>query len=205
MKRNHHPAFTLRIGLLMAALGVSIAGAVWTYLQEDAKDGTQAVAPSVDKHTRDKADSTPHRTLDERTQSSTAAPGYFEIRNREAAHVQSDPFAPLAVVEPVQPKLTAVAEPVIQPKAPPLPFQYLGKMVELPKAGIQGGITKKGQNASQLGETVVYLGRGDETFEVKPGEQIDKNYQFIGLQGDNLIIQYLPLSERQMLPIGELN
>ncbi len=80
---------------------------------------------------------------------------------------------------PPQPSL-----PPPKPTAPALPFSYVGKMEE-------GG-----------GRWVVYLAKGEQSFVVGPGETFDNAYRLEGMEGGNLVIQSLPLSSKQLLPIG---
>ncbi|KQZ43772.1 hypothetical protein [Duganella sp. Root1480D1] len=69
------------------------------------------------------------------------------------------------------------------PTAPPLPFQFLGK-------------------AAADGQWEVYLGRGDQTFVVKQGTQIDGMYRVDAIAPPNLTITYLPMKQVQQLNIG---
>lgn len=72
------------------------------------------------------------------------------------------------------------------PSAPPLPFSYLGKLID--------------------GErTVVFLARGDRTYSVEPGKQIDDSYRLERAQPAELTFTYLPLGTRQALAIPALN
>lgn len=70
-----------------------------------------------------------------------------------------------------------------QPSAPPLPFAYAGKLEE-------------------EGKWVVYLTRGDQFFAVSKGDTFDQNYRLEGVENGNLVIQYLPMSIKQVLAIG---
>lgn len=69
------------------------------------------------------------------------------------------------------------------PTAPPLPFQYLGK-------------------AAADGEWEVYLGRGEQSFVVKKGMQIDGMYRVDAIAPPTLTITYLPMNQVQQLNIG---
>ncbi|MGW8391253.1 hypothetical protein [Pseudoduganella sp. HUAS MS19] len=69
------------------------------------------------------------------------------------------------------------------PTAPPLPFQYLGK-------------------AAAEGAWEVYLGRGEQTFVVKKGMQIDGMYRVDAIAPPTLTITYLPMNQVQQLNIG---
>lgn len=69
------------------------------------------------------------------------------------------------------------------PTAPPLPFQYLGK-------------------AAADGQWEVYLGRGEQTFVVHKGSQIDGAYRVDAIAPPTLTITYLPMNQVQQLNIG---
>ena len=69
------------------------------------------------------------------------------------------------------------------PTAPPLPFQYLGK-------------------AAAEGQWEVYLVRGEQTFVVKKGMQIDGMYRVDAIAPPTLTITYLPMNQVQQLNIG---
>ncbi len=69
------------------------------------------------------------------------------------------------------------------PTAPPLPFQFLGK-------------------AAADGQWEVYLGRGEQTFVVRKGTQIDGSYRVENIAPPTLTITYLPMNQVQQLNIG---
>ncbi|KQV45526.1 MULTISPECIES: hypothetical protein [unclassified Duganella] len=69
------------------------------------------------------------------------------------------------------------------PTAPPLPFQFLGK-------------------AAADGQWEVYLGRGEQTFVVKKGMQIDGTYRVDAIAPPTLTMTYLPMNQVQQLNIG---
>ncbi len=75
------------------------------------------------------------------------------------------------------------APPPPPPSAPPLPFQYLGK-------------------AAADGQWEVFLGRGDQTFVVKKGSQIDGAYRVDAIAPPTLTLTYLPMNQVQQLNIG---
>jgi hypothetical protein len=85
-----------------------------------------------------------------------------------------------------QPELPAAAllkpEP---PRAPPLPFRFFGRMVE-------------------NGTTVVFLDRQDDVFAVKEGDTIGGTYRVEEISGSEIVLTYLPLRQRQKLPIGAI-
>ena len=81
---------------------------------------------------------------------------------------------PLPPAPPVQPPA---------PMAPPLPFIFLGQIIEDQKVQ-------------------VILARGDRVVTVPVGEPIDKNYRLESFNGGTLTFIYLPLDTRQTLAAG---
>jgi hypothetical protein len=71
-----------------------------------------------------------------------------------------------------------------KPTAPPLPFTYVGKLEE------------------DGGQWIVYLAKGAQSYVVKQGETFDHVYRLDGIENGNLVIQYLPVPTKQLLPIA---
>ena len=69
------------------------------------------------------------------------------------------------------------------PAAPPLPFQYLGKM-------------------SDGAKTLVFVGRGEEHYSVEPGLTIEKTYRVETVTDTAITFVFLPLGTRQVLPVA---
>jgi hypothetical protein len=68
------------------------------------------------------------------------------------------------------------------PAAPPLPYRFLGRYVE--------------------GErTALYLARGDEPVLAAPGATLPGGYRVEAITPEAVTLLYLPLDERQRLPI----
>jgi len=86
------------------------------------------------------------------------------------------------VVVPPPPKPAPVV--VEPPKAPPLPFRYMGQVDDG-----RGGRT-------------FFLIRGTNTLSVTVGENIDGTYRLESADNGILQFTYLPLRERQSLQIG---
>lgn len=83
-------------------------------------------------------------------------------------------------VVPPPPQIVAQPEPV----APQLPFVFAGKMEVDP------------------GKWLVYLAKGDQSFGVSKGDVFDGVYRYDGMESGNLVITYLPLATKQLLPVG---
>lgn len=123
------------------------------------------------------------------TPSPVAAPDYparlplERLNPRTLTATDIDPFRAKAWFAPPPPAPPPAPPP--KPTAPPLPFQYVGKSED-----VDGG------------NGVAFLAKGNQSFTVKPGEKFDGVYQFEGIEKGNLVILYLPLAEKQRLPMG---
>lgn len=91
--------------------------------------------------------------------------------------------APAAVQASAQAALPP-APPPPEPSAPMLPFAFAGKLEVTP------------------GKWVVYLTKGEQSLAVEMGETFEGVYRFDGIENDNVIIVYLPLLTKQLLPMG---
>ena len=97
-----------------------------------------------------------------------------ESANLFAAHSwQPPPPPPLSVPAPA-------------PTAPPLPFRFLGQMIEGDK-------------------TVVFLASGNRTLLVRAGDTLDGTYQVESVGPTAVAFLYRPLNERQLLSYGRMN
>lgn len=111
----------------------------------------------------------------------------------------ADPFAPRSARKEipatiVSPSVGASAPSVVEvappppppppPAAPPLPFRYLGKVVN-------------------DGNTSVYVVSGDKDHAAAPGSVIDGAYRVEALSETAIVFTYLPLGLQQTLSIAE--
>ena len=72
------------------------------------------------------------------------------------------------------------------PSVPPLPFRYVGRAVE-------------------EGRTAVFLERGNESYSLAQGDRAGRDYQVERITEAAVTFMYLPLGERQTLPLPALN
>jgi hypothetical protein len=72
------------------------------------------------------------------------------------------------------------------PQAPPLPFKYLGKIMD-------------------GGQVVVFLAKQDNNYMVREGDKLDNNYQIDEIKAGMMTLTYLPLGQKQTLAIGAVN
>lgn len=88
----------------------------------------------------------------------------------------ADPFAP----KDFGPRQAQAAAPA-RPEAPPLPFRYLGKLIE-------------------DGKLSVFLANGDESLSVSAGARIG-DYRVDKVTENEVQFTYLPLKTKQSLPL----
>jgi hypothetical protein len=100
-----------------------------------------------------------------------------EQKPGESNERKVDPFAPRSF-SPAAP-----AEPAKQakPVAPPLPFRYLGKMLD-------------------NGKLAVFLARGSESLSVSAGDRVGE-YRVDKVSENEVVFTYLPLKTKQSLPL----
>jgi hypothetical protein len=104
-------------------------------------------------------------------------------RSRELMPEPSrDPFAATSFQPPPPP--TAAAIVIAKPAAPPLPFQYQGLL-------------------RQNGKLAVFLADDASLLIAREGETLAGQYRVERLTEQEIILQYLPLAERQTLNFGK--
>jgi hypothetical protein len=96
---------------------------------------------------------------------------------KPSAAAAADPFAPrsFAAAVPAQPGKKE------KPVAPPLPFRYLGKMLD-------------------DGKLAVFLANGEESLSVSAGQRIGE-YRVDKVTENEVVFTYLPLKQKQSLPL----
>ena len=95
-----------------------------------------------------------------------------------------DPFGPKSWVIVPPPPPPPPPAPVEAPRAPPLPFRFMGQLDD------------------GRGSRTFFLARGTAMISVGLGETIDNTYLLERIEGGALQFTYLPLRERQTLQIG---
>lgn len=118
----------------------------------------------------------------------SASSAASEAGSRTPAVPQTDLFAPRSWrVSPPLPAISqirvAAAPPTPPPAAPPLPFEFIGKL----------------DDASQL---KVFLLRDEQLHTVVVGDVIDGTYRVQGISGNEMTLVYLPLNVSQSLSVG---
>jgi hypothetical protein len=105
---------------------------------------------------------------------------------RKGSAPAGDPFRALSWQSMAQEEARRNAPPPPPPpppQAPPLPFTYMGKLIE-------------------DGRTVVFLTRGEHNYVVRQGDTIDRTYRVDAVAEDSLSFTYLPLKQKQQLVFG---
>jgi hypothetical protein len=72
------------------------------------------------------------------------------------------------------------------PQAPPLPFKYMGKIMD-------------------GGQVVVFLIKQDKNYVVRAGDKLDNDYQVEEINPGLMTLTYLPLGQKQTIAIGAAN
>lgn len=97
----------------------------------------------------------------------------------------ADPFARRNFA-PAQAAPQAAGAPESPPAAPPLPFRYLGKIIE-------------------DGQLAVFLNRGEKNYSVHSRQKLDDEYRIDKVTESSVTFTYLPLKTKQTLDIPAVN
>jgi hypothetical protein len=163
------------------ALALTLVAVKWAGGQDRADDGV-AAARQADEAAR------PARGASSPPAAATG--GVPELRldllgSRASPAPAGDPFQARSWAPAPDPaEMNRPRLPLPPPQAPPLPFAYLGKLVE---------------DAT----TTVFLARADRNYIVRAGDTIDGTYRVERIGEDALVVTYLPLKIQQTLPLGE--
>lgn len=103
------------------------------------------------------------------------------LQRREAPESKADPFASRSFAS-AAPAAAGAARPAGKPAAPPLPFVYLGKVIE-------------------EGKLAVFLAHGEESYSVAAGDTIGGEYRVDAVTESEVRFTYLPLKTKQKLPL----
>ena len=139
--------------------------------------------------------SAPARPAVAASRAAAVAPNVFpvaserlKIRSREGEPDLGTAFAePARQAKPVAAMPAGVVQAApSEPPAPPLPFKFLGHMVE-------------------QGKPAYFLQYGERALVLRPGETVDQLYSFDSAGAGALSFTYLPLKQQQTLIVGEVN
>lgn len=106
-------------------------------------------------------------------------------RGEIALAAATDPFVGTSFVPPPPAPVAAPPPPPPPPpKAPPLPYTFVGLLE-------QGA-----------GKPAAFLARGEALFVVSAGDIVESDYRIESLSPTEIVLTYLPLSERQRLSVS---
>lgn len=108
-------------------------------------------------------------------------------REEDKVATAADPFARRSFGAAEQPAAAAPEQPAV-PQVPPLPFTYLGKVID-------------------DGKLSVFLGRGEDSFSLSAGkrQKLDDQYRVDKVTESAVVFTYLPMNARQTLDIPAVN
>lgn len=170
--------------LLGSALALTLAAVAWVRVNDTS-------APTVE----DSQKSAQRTTASGNGDTARSRPQQNSSRSVQLDQLQREPvpvvgvenvFAPKSWYVPPPPPPPSRPVPPPPPMAPPLPFTYVGKLVE-------------------EGKTTVFLATPDRNFMVREGDIINGTYRVDQLKAPVMILTYLPLNLKQTLQIGEAN
>jgi hypothetical protein len=168
---------------LFVCLALTLGATVWAS-KEDGHAAENVVLP-VSTSDRDTTAQPRQEITDKRPDQQPSGLELDKLQRARMAVNNQNPFGAKSWYVPPPPPPSSSATPeVVVPTAPPLPFIYQGKLEEDP------------------GRWAIYLLKGEQLFVVHKGEVFDNTYRLVGIENGNLVIQYMPLSVKQRLPIG---
>jgi hypothetical protein len=173
-----------RKGLLLGMLVLSVAAAVWV---SDPKydivdDNTTVIEPEIQvNRSSDVFGKSPQVMVDLQLNQLTRL-SKTSVTLMPNEKYNKNPFGIKSWFVP-PPTPAPKPLPIPKPDAPPLPFAFVGKL------------NKSAEH------WVVYLTKGEQLFSVSQGETFDNTYSLDGIENGNLVITYIPLSIKQLLPI----
>jgi len=106
-----------------------------------------------------------------------------KLQRADGSLPQNDPFARASFGQPERRHAAAAPH---KPEVPPLPFQYIGKVIE-------------------KGTQEVYLMRGDELVSIAAGQKIGADYRVDRITDKAISFTYLPLKTKQTLDLPAVN
>jgi len=157
--------------VLIALLGLTLSAAAWVGQKDEAAEPVRAAHPvpaqSVAPPARDKTEAVTDLKLN-------------KLQRETKDEVPADLFEAKSWYVPPPPPKPLPPPP---PSAPPLPFAYMGKLIE-------------------DGQLTVFLTKQERNYVVKAGDTIDGMYKVEALTPSMMTLVYLPLNIKQTLMIG---
>jgi hypothetical protein len=170
-KRKNVASPAVRWTILSSLLAATLVGVFYPVDQSPAERSARAQRPSKAAILSEAA-TLPAGQSEERANVDPFAPRGW----------QAQPIvAPAVVVVPV-PEFVGPMQPPPPPRAPALPFQYMGRFTD-------------------GGPTVVYLSRGDQTVIARAGESFESIYKILEITPVKIDFLHVPTGEKQSLNI----
>ncbi len=188
----------MKPALRWTALTLALLGAAWLALFADDADvassgvvqaakpkpgGTAPTRPTAERSRSARDNSSEILELRVRTASSENLKALFTAANFAPPRVAAPAPRPLPAAAAPASVPPPAAPPVAAPAAPPLPFVFVGKHFDGTR-------------------WEVFVSRGEQTLILRAGQSIDPNYRVESVQPPRMVINYLPLDEKQTLNIG---
>lgn len=164
--------------LLLAMLGLTLGGVAWVYQQDQVIEPVRAARPEATQKIERKGNTQPAQALIE--DGVTLRLSKLQREALAEGDAPSDLFAAKSWYVPPPPPKPLPPPP---PSAPPLPFAYMGKMIE-------------------DGHLTVFLTKQDRNYVVKAGETLEGMYKVESVTPLMMTLVYLPLNIKQTLMIG---
>jgi len=172
MKRRRH-------AWLVAMLAATLLATLWAGgVDEDAE-----VAPAAARSAARPREASPAKAAGDAQAGWLAQLSRMDAPRTRMPELTRDPFSPARVQAEPPPPAAPTPEAVAKPGAPPLPFQY------------QGLLRRDGQ-------LVVFLTDGASLLIAREGETLSGQYRVDRVTERQIVLQYLPLDERQTLDFG---
>ena len=174
---------TLLVGTVLAGVLIDDEPASDKPAKTAAKSAAKRNAPAADNGNDARRDTRDSRRLASVEAPAPAGdtPGHAPSPEEEGKDTESkepsDPFRSRSWYVPPPPP------PPAKPKAPPLPFKYLGSVID-------------------DAQTIVFLNQQGNNLIVRTGETIGGNYLVEEIANGQMILVYKPLNERQVLSIA---
>ncbi len=180
--------------LLLLALAATIGLTLWTQMRPGTDDDTDLAAPARPRPSAGIAGQV-HSTLPQTTdiaadwqlQAASSLPAAVDLFAAAAMPTPAGP--PAAHTSTVMPhRIAPATQPVAAPAppaAPPLPVQYLGRMIDGPTA-------------------LLFVVQNGDSLALKPGDVVAGSYRLERINDRHAVFTYLPLNQTQNLALGDL-
>jgi hypothetical protein len=163
---------------LLSAFLLTLALVGWTMWQEKSSPYVIVEASSAKKQF---AKDQPLSLLPDNGSSLPSDKNEFERDPIVDAH--GDPFKVVSFIPPPPKVIPLPPPPPPKPTAPPFPYQYFGRMVDID------------------GKMATYLTRADVLIPIRAQEILDSVYQIEVMSDTQIVINYLPLNEKAVITI----